>query len=377
VIRRDPRGDGTRLQVYGRRAGRKVYVGTYYSQRAAAEAEEDFSALTRAISRGEVPPEVNTSRTFTEAAKEWIASLRKAKRRCVDGYAKRVDIYLEPKLGTVPIARVTTGQVMALRDELAERLAPSTVNGNLIALSSAFTYFVKRQWVKTNPVHGVQPVEVPRHAYNWIHTREEMTRLLLACNDELRDIVATALGTGLRFDELLHLQWADIDLDRRLITVHRGKHGTVKSGKLRHVPILDSVLPMLKARALKRAGAVLVFPGEKGRVRSQKAVFTIYKLALTRAQLDKRLRFHDLRHTFASHWMMDGGCIFRLSKILGHSSVKITQDVYAHLAPQVWEQDYGRVNFHVPTERARIYSLQRDGQGRIVGRDVVVLSATA
>src|ERR1700733_5385952 len=151
---------------------------------------------------------------------------------CAPGYAKRVSIYIEPTLGDVPISRVTASHVMALRDEQATRLAPSTVNGTLICLSSAFTYFRKRQWVKENPVHGVDLVENPTRAYNWIHTREEMTRLLLACADDLRDMVGVALGTGTRFDELVHLQWADIDLTRRLITVHRGRQGTVKSGKL-------------------------------------------------------------------------------------------------------------------------------------------------
>ncbi|MCX5742983.1 MAG: site-specific integrase [Proteobacteria bacterium] len=203
-----------------------------------------------------------------------------------------------------------------------------------------------------------------------------MTRLLLACAGELRDMVAVALGTGLRFDELLHVQWSDVDLTRRLLTIHRGRQGTVKSGKLRHVPILDSVLHVLKERALRRAGAVLVFPGEKGGVRSKGAVYTIYKLALKRAQLDTRLRWHDLRHTFASHWMMDGGCIFRLAKILGHSSVAITEKVYAHLAPQAWEADYGRVAFHVPSEPAKIYELKRNpSTGQIIGRDRALVAA--
>lgn len=363
------------FQVYGRRNGKQIYVSTHASRKEAKDADEDFASQSRAIERGELPPDVSLSRTFREAAKEWLASLDKSKRRCAKGYRKRVDIYLEKAFGDVLITRVTSANVMRFRDENAEKFAPSTVNGLLICLSSAFSYFKKMQWVASNPVHGVEQLEVPKHAYNWIHTREEMTRLLLACNEDLRDLVAMGLGTGLRFDELLHLQWSDVDLSRRLITVHRGRQGTVKSGKLRHVPILDSVLPALKARALKRAGSILVFPGEGGKVRDQKAVRTIYKLALKRAQLDTALRFHDLRHTFASHWMMDGGCIFRLSKILGHSNVKITQDVYAHLAPQAWEQDYGRVSFHVPTEPAKLYELKRDDEGRIIGRDAVVLIA--
>jgi hypothetical protein len=75
-----------------------------------------------------------------------------------------------------------------------------------------------------------------------------------------------------------------------------------------------------------------------------------FKQALERAGLDTVLRFHDLRHTFASHWVLDGGDIFRLSKILGHSSVVITQRTYAHLAPEAWQQDYHRVTFVVPSE---------------------------
>jgi len=66
-----------------------------------------------------------------------------------------------------------------------------------------------------------------------------------------------------------------------------------------------------------------------------------------------------------------------LSKLLGHSSVKITQDVYAHLAPQAWEQDYGRVAFQVPSEPAKLYELKRDDAGKIVGREAVVLSAVS
>jgi len=179
----------------------------------------------------------------------------------------------------------------------------------------------------------------------------------------------------MRFDELLHVQWADVDLRRRLITVHRGRQGRVKSGKLRHVPILDSVLGVLQARALRRAGAILVFPGEGGRVRSKQGVHTIFKLALKRAQLEVATRWHDLRHTFASHWMMDGGCIFRLSKVLGHHSVKVTEQRYAHLSPTAFEGDYARVSFHVPSESAKLYALQRDEQGKIVGRGTTVMTA--
>lgn len=70
--------------------------------------------------------------------------------------------------------------------------------------------------------------------------------------------------------------------------------------------------------------------------------------------------------------MMDGGRIFKLWRVLGHANVKITMG-YAHLAPSAFEQDYGRLAFHVPTEKAKIVELKRDTKGRQVGRAAVRL----
>ena len=75
-----------------------------------------------------------------------------------------------------------------------------------------------------------------------------------------------------------------------------------------------------------------------------------------------------VQHTFASHWMMDGGCISKLCKTLGHSNVCITQKYCAHLAPNAFESDYGRVDILRSATAAPIYNLQRDDAGRIIGR---------
>jgi integrase len=197
---------------------------------------------------------------------------------------------------------------------------------------------------------------------------------LIECPKGIREIVTLAVGTGMRLDELIHLQWADIDLDRRLIAVHRGRHGTTKSGKARYIPILDTLMPFLREYGLKRAGAKLVFPGEDGKPRSKPGVRFPFKQASKRAGLPDALRFHDLRHTFASHWVLDGGDIFRLSKILGHSNVMITQKVYAHLAPEAWEQDYHRVFFVVP-DTGTIYALTKRKQQKPSSSDPAATAA--
>jgi len=338
-----------RFQVYGRRNGKQVYVGTFDSKKEAQSAERRHVVTQEQIDAGELPPDVDERRSLKQATEAWLESLKANGSRSHTGYTDRLRIYIWPALQDMPITRVTKAVVMKWRDEWARKFSPATVNGNLTCLSSAFRDFVDRGWIAVNPVRGIKRVRPGEAVYTWLSSREDITRLLVECPKGIRELAAWALGTGLRIGELTMLRWADIDLERRLIAVHRGRQGTTKSGKIRHVPILDVLVPLMREMALQRDSAELVFPGAKGNPRTPVGIRVPFKQAAVRAGLDKALRFHDLRHTFASHWVLDGGDIFRLSKILGHSSVVITQKTYAHLAPEAWTQDYHRVGFNLPT----------------------------
>jgi len=165
-------------------------------------------------------------------------------------------------------------------------------------------------------------------------------------------LYATAIYTGMRAGELAGLRREDIDLERRLITVQRSFDGPTKSGDVRYVPILDPLLPVLREWLLLCAGPV-VFPNEAGNMHSPSAYIfqEILHRVLDAAGFPKvkiggqelrYIRFHDLRHTFASHWMMNSGDLFKLQRILGHKSVTMTQR-YAHLAPEAFASDHGRL----------------------------------
>lgn len=372
IKRRVAKDGAVSWQVYGTNAaGKSAYVGSYPSERAATEAEQEYAVTQRAIKGGRMPPEMSLDRTMREASDEWIKALQNRKSRSAGSYRTRLDLYILREFGSTPIVRIRKPHIIAFRDRLSTKYAASTVNGIITCLSSAFTEFVDREWVEANPCSGVAPIECPDRLHNWIKTREEMTKLLAACAGDLRNMVAVSLGTGIRLDELLHCQHSDYDLERRILQIHRGRQGTTKSGKIRRVPILDSVLGVFRELALHRGGNVLLFPGRDGNVRAKQSVRAIFKLALKRAGLDASLRWHDLRHSFAVAWTSSGGDIFRLSKVLGHSNVRLTAKLYADYAPEAFEQDYGRVSFVVPTERANLYRLQRDEEGKIVGRIAV------
>ncbi|MCX5748435.1 MAG: tyrosine-type recombinase/integrase [Proteobacteria bacterium] len=350
MIRKVERADGARYQVYAQKDGRKVYVGSFESKREAQSADEDHRVTQRKIAAGELPRAVDTKRTFAVAVALWLKHLEDTSSRSAVEYRSRVDNHLLPAFRDVPIVDIRRNDVIRWRDGLnIGLLTPSTVNTVLGTLSSAFTFFVEQEWIDKNPAHRVRKLKTKTKVFPWLESPEVITRLLGECTPNIRNLVAVLVGTGMRLDEALHLRWDDVDLDHRIITVHRGKKGTTKSGRMRRVPIFNSVLVVLREMRLARGNNTLLWPGANvGRPLSQPAVRVPFKVAAEHAELPKALRLHDLRHSFASLFLIDGGDIFKLSKILGHGSVMITERTYAHLKPTAYEEDYDRVAFKMP-----------------------------
>ena len=138
-------------------------------------------------------------------------------------------------------------------------------------------------------------------------------------------LVLIALTTGMRIGEILLLQWRDVLYREQLIAV-RAK---LKRGKMRYVPLTPTL-----AAELRRYPAVLteelIFPPRTHDKGERQRVDKSFKKILKLADIED-FRFHDLRHTFASWYMMNGGDLYELAKILGHSNIKMTER-YAKLA---------------------------------------------
>lgn len=143
----------------------------------------------------------------------------------------------------------------------------------------------------------------------------------------LRLIVLIALTTGMRIAEIFALVWGDLLHKEGLIAV-RSK---LKGGKVRYVP-----MPLELTAELRRYPAILgeprIFPPPPGAKGERQRVEKSFETILTMAGIAE-FRFHDLRHTFASWYMMNGGDLYELAKILGHANIKMTER-YAKLARQ-------------------------------------------
>lgn len=362
MIRPVQRADGTKFQIYGRRGSKKVYLGTRDTKREAIALDEEHRTRQRLIAAGKLPAESDQQRTFGKAAEGWIGMLHGIGSRSAVEYESRARNHLIPEFGGMPVGDVAKPDVVAWRDRISAEVAPATVNALLGTLSSAFSWFVDQRWIERNPCHRVKQLVRPARVFPWLQSSEQITRLLVECVPGIRSLVAVLVGTGMRLDEALHLHWDDVDLEHRILTVHRGRKGMPKSGKMRRVPVFDSVMPVLREMRLARgASATMLWPDARrrpGKARTQPWIRKAFHEAVERAGLAKEMRIHDLRHSFASLFLLDGGDIFKLSRILGHSSVTITERTYAHLRPDAYEADYGRVRFRMPSEGGEVVEMR-------------------
>lgn len=207
--------------------------------------------------------------------------------------------------------------------------SPATVNRYLAALSHAFTVAVKEWgWIEFNPLLKVTKPKEPRGRVRFL-SDEERERFLTACressNRDLYPAVILALSTGARQQEIMGLRWPQVDLARRVATLHE-----TKNGEIRVLPLAGPALELLRERAKVRClDTDLIFPG---RTRPPKPVDlrTPFETALKRAEIDD-FHWHDLRHTGASYLAMNGASLAEIAEVLGHKTLSMVKR-YAHLS---------------------------------------------
>ncbi len=277
--------------------------------------------------------------------------LKKAAKRSLDSDQGRIRKHLTPLLAgrhvhAIGPAEVTRVEVAIAAKIRAGEFGVSTSRKVLVLFNAMLRMAHRERWLAAAP-HVTMPAE-PRRQFEWLREADQMTRLISAAQDlaypGLAELYALALYTGMRAGELLCLQWSDVDFDRLLVTVQRSWEGPTKSGRIRHVPLPSPVAQALREWRLRCPHPDLLFPSQWGRRHHKSGpgpTTKYFHRCLAAADLP-RIRFHDLRHTFASHYMLNGGEIYRLSRILGHASVTTTMR-YAHLDDDAFAGDRERL----------------------------------
>ena len=210
----------------------------------------------------------------------------------------------------------------------------NSINKNLGCLRGMFNK--AKEWGLfhgDNPVHNRQFFKLENRRLRYLE-KDEIKSLLSHCSGHLKDIVEFAINTCMRQGEIFNLKWEDVDFNTGLIHLLK-----TKTGEKREIPMNESVKSIL-ARVKRPTGAVYVFSSFNNQPFDN--VKRAFKTALEKAEI-KNFRFHDLRHTFASHLVMAGVDLLTVKELLGHKTIEMTLR-YSHLSGKHKKQAVERLN---------------------------------
>jgi len=196
-----------------------------------------------------------------------------------------------------------------------------------INLGSAFNKAIAEKYLLVNPSDGINRFRIPEKQPLFFTEPDFQILINAIDNRDLRDIIEFALNTGLRQMELLTLEWNQINFRDSLLILDNRNHLT-KSKKIRTIPLNIKSLQILTARERSKQSN-LIFTYDRLPIK-QDFISKKFKKYVIKAGLNKKLNFHSLRHTFASWLVQRGVSIYEVSKLLGHSDIKVTK-IYSHL----------------------------------------------
>jgi integrase len=201
-----------------------------------------------------------------------------------------------------------------------KQVSKSTVNRELAVIKRLFTLAVDWNLVEKNPVKKVGMYRIEEKVMR-VLSQDEEQKLIDAAAPHFKPLIAVAINTGMRRGELLSLQWEQVDLQSKTITIKQSKNG-----KVRHIPINKKTQEALESIPEPHEGHVFVYRGLP-----IKAVKTAFAGAARRAGISS-CRFHDLRHTFATRLVLAGVDLATVMQLMGHANISTTMK-YAHPNP--------------------------------------------
>lgn len=290
-----------------------------------------------------VVPSINV--TFSVLYRSWKQTMtHRIKESTAANYEMKAVKHLLPAFGSLSVADITSEHIYDfIREKQQTKLSNRYISDILVMLKSIFK-FGGQQYHLQNPMEGVSMPKKHRTEVQLL-TAEEQKRLerYIAENHNLTTLgIALAKSTGLRIGELCALQWVDIDLEKRTITVRKtiqriqSKKGSRRTkviitdpkseSSCRVIPIPEFMIAFL--REFQGNNEDFVISGMTKPVEPRVMQYRFAKI-LKNGNLPS-VHFHSLRHNFASACIKLGFDVKALSEILGHSSVEITLNRYVH-----------------------------------------------
>jgi integrase len=357
-----------------RKRGGKWYVVVNYHGRRKTKCVGSSRAVAETVRRqletrlavgdlGILADTENQVPTFDAYADTWLKNYARVecKTSTADGYEGVLRLYLRPRFGKLRLDEIKRTAVKAMvSDLIADKLSRNTIRNAMCVIRAIFYDAIEGRVVESNPAARLgRFTRTPRagETKGIALTSKEAQQFLEAAKAvcmEYHPLFLTALRAGLRRGELVALQWGDIqfgrdedDPNRFIVVQHnyvRREHTTTKSKKSRRVDLSrelrKSSLDLRDKRLLEaflkgkeNIADDLVFPSPDGAILDPDNLYHRYfQPVLTKAGL-RKIRLHDLRHTFGSLLLQNGATLVYVKEQMGHSSIQITADTYGHLIP--------------------------------------------
>jgi len=314
------------------------------------DAQRRLNELLGSLDKGVYTPPGRL--TVAEHLKNWLEGYVKTNcsQRTLDGYQSIIERHLIPALGHIQLKQLHPQAIQSYYGKACEQLSTRTVHHQHRVLSQSLKFAVRQGYLGRNPCELVDAPSPRSKAMRTLTPFEVEVLFDTAKDSYYYPVIYTAVSTGLRQAELLGLRWRDIDLDMLSISVSQvlyKRRGICQfkepktSHSRRRVAMTPKLALFLREYKAEREALYhelgkeltldsLVFTSAGGKPIDPCVLTHAFTRIARQAGLEG-VRFHDLRHTFASLMLLRGAKPKVISEALGHSSVAFTMDVYSHI----------------------------------------------
>jgi integrase/recombinase XerD len=316
---------------YLKMGGKKVRKALSSDRRIAEGKLADLIKLRNATKHGHAP----TDMSLAEFRKRYIAGRKTEQKSNTWESDDRALGWLEESCAAHRISQMTPGMLEHVRSEwMKNRLNKKTkkpkvyvINRDLRSIKTAMYWAERQGYLPKQEWAQVKEIKTPKGRLHFF-TVQDLAKLKEKCRGIWLTMLYLGARAGLRPAEMYWLEWSDVDFERNRIHIAPKKDWTPKDFQRRWIPMPKDLREHLKQRAIGRTETRVLSDG--GHIPTTDSMTVYFTRLARKAGLTGTP--YTLRHTYASHYVQNGGSIYRLKEYMGHSSVEATQ-IYAHLAP--------------------------------------------
>lgn len=202
-------------------------------------------------------------------------------------------------------------------------------------LKAAFNKALRWSYLEENPFTNITLPKINKQIPIFINTSDLSKILEMTTNKKLKCLFKTAFYTGMRLGELANLRWESVDLIQKKIKVQIYDDFITKNRRERILPINKNIITDLRLLSKTRKSEY-VFSNDNNYKYNSSYISHKFKRIVRQIGLPERIRFHTLRHSFASNLVQKGANLYAVKELLGHENISTTQ-IYAHLDSKTLE----------------------------------------